>query len=127
MRAAPVETVMRYEQNEIDNVTVVSVHGNIVGNESRRRLVDRVWGLLAEDHTRIVLDVVAVRHVDSRGLGELIECFRAAQSRGGTVKLLGVNGRLSDLLVITKLVNVFECFDTRETAIASFAPLAVAC
>jgi anti-sigma B factor antagonist len=118
---------MRYEQNEIDNVTVVSVHGNIVGDESRRRLVDRVWGLLAEDHTRIVLDVVDVRHVDSRGLGELIECFRAAQSRGGTVKLLGVNGRLSDLLVITKLVNVFECFDTRETAIASFTPLAVAC
>ena len=63
----------------------------------------------------------------ARGLGELIECYRAADSRGAAVKLLGVNGRLSDLLVITKLVNVFERFDTREAAIASFAPLAVAC
>jgi anti-sigma B factor antagonist len=118
---------MRYDDNEIDNVTVVSVHGNIATDESRRRLVDHVWGLVVDDRTRIVLDLADVRHVDSRGLGELIECYRAAQTRGGAVKLLGVNGRLSDLLVITKLVNVFQCFDTREAAIASFAPLAVAC
>jgi anti-anti-sigma factor len=118
---------MRYEQSEIENVTIVSIHGEILGDQSRRRLVDHVWALPSEDHARIVLDVTDVRHVDSRGLGELIECFRAAASRGGAVKLLGVNGRLSDLLVITKLVNVFECFDTREAAVASFAPLAVAC
>jgi anti-anti-sigma factor len=121
------ESVMRYEETEIENVTLLSIHGDIVGDQSRRRLVDHVWALLADDRTRIVLDVSDVRHVDSRGLGELIECYRAAESRGGAVKLLGVNGRLSDLLVITKLVNVFECFDTREAAIASFAPLAVAC
>jgi anti-sigma B factor antagonist len=120
---------MRYEENETQNVTIVSVHGDIIGDESRRRLIDHVWALLAEDHARIVLDVSDVRHVDSRGLGELIECFRAAQSRSGAVKLLGVNGRLSDLLVITKLASVFECFDTRDAAVASFvpAPVAVAC
>ena len=112
---------MHYEENEIQNVTIVSVHGDIIGDESRRRLVDHVWALLSEDHPRIVLDVSDVRHVDSRGLGELIECFRAAESRGAAVKLLGVNGRLSDLLVITKLASVFECFDTQEAAIASFA------
>ena len=118
---------MHYEEKEIQNVTVLSVHGNIIGDETRRRLVDHVWALLAEDHSRIVLDVTDVRHVDSRGLGELIECYRAAASRGAAVKLLGVSGRLSDLLVISKLASVFECFDTREAAIASFEPLAVAC
>jgi anti-sigma B factor antagonist len=118
---------MRYEENDIDNVTVVSIHGNISEDATRRRLIDHMWGLLEDGRGRIVLDVTDVRHVDSRGLGELIECYRAAQSRGGTIKLLGVNGRLSDLLVISKLVNVFDCYDTREAAIASFAPLAVAC
>ena len=48
-----------------------------------------------------------------------------AAHAAAAVKLLGVNGRLSDLLVITKLVSVFECFDTREAALASFAPVAV--
>jgi anti-sigma B factor antagonist len=119
-------STMRYDELDIDGVTVITVRGDITGSGSRR-LIDHVRSLLFEGRNQIVLDVAGVRHVDSRGLGELIECYRAAESRGAAVKLLGVNGRLSDLLVITKLVNVFECFDTREAAIASFAPLAVAC
>jgi anti-sigma B factor antagonist len=111
---------MRYEEVEIDDVTVLSVHGNILGDESRRRLVDHVRSLLVTDRTRIVLDLADVRHVDSKGLGELIECYSASRSLGSAVRLLGVNGRLADLLVITKLVNVFECFDTRDAAIDSF-------
>ncbi len=118
---------MRYEENEIQNVTIVSVHGDIIGDQS-----GAAWSITSGPCSRKIAPASCstsrdVRHVDSRGLGELIECYRAAQSRSGAVKLLGVNGRLSDLLVITKLASVFECFDTREAAIASFAPLAVAC
>jgi anti-sigma B factor antagonist len=119
-------TVMRYEELEIDDVTLLTVHGDILGSESRRRLVDHVRTLLGGGHIRIVLDLTSVRHVDSQGLGELIECFSAARHIGGAVKLLGVTSRLADLLVVTKLVNVFECFDTRDAAVASFAPVAVA-
>jgi anti-sigma B factor antagonist len=117
---------MRYEDIDIEDVTILSVHGDIVGDDSRRRLVDRVRSLLVDGRNRIVLDLAAVRHVDSRGLGELIEIYEAARELGGEVKLLGVNGRVSELLVITKLVSVFECFDSREAALASFAPVAVA-
>lgn len=113
---------MRYEETEVNDVTVVSVHGDILGDESRRRLVDHVRALLMEERTRIVLDLGNVRHVDSQGLGELIECYGASRSRGAAVRLLGVSDRLSDLLVVTKLVNVFECFDTRDAAVASFGP-----
>ena len=116
---------MRYDEIEIDGVTVMTVHGDIVGDESRRRLVDHVRSLLITDRHQIVLDLSGVKKVDSRGLGELIECYSAAQGLGGAVKLLGVGDRLADLLVITKLVNVFECFETREAALASFAPVAV--
>jgi anti-sigma B factor antagonist len=96
-----------------------------LGEFARRRLVDHVRNLLITDHLHIVLDLSGVRNVDSRGLGELIECYSAAKGLGGAVKLLGVGTRLADLLVITKLVNVFECFETREAALASFAPVAV--
>ena len=117
---------MRYEDIDIEDVTILSVHGDIVGDDSRRRLVDRVRSLLVDGRNRIVLDLAAVRHVDSRGLGELIEIYEAARELGGEVKLLGVNGRVSELLVITKLVSVFECFESRDTAVASFAPAPVA-
>jgi anti-sigma B factor antagonist len=116
---------MRYEDLDIEDVTLLSVHGDIVGDASRRRLVDHVRSLLVDGRQRIVLDLSAVRRVDSRGLGELIECYEAARALGGEIKLLGVNGQVSELLVITKLVSVFECFDTREEALASFAPVAV--
>ena len=119
---------MRYEDIDINDVTVVTVHGDMVGDEFNRVLVDHVRAMLSVDgHRQIVLDLSAVRAVDSRGLGELIECYSAATSHDGVVKLLGVNGRLADLLVITKLVSVFECFETRDDAIASFVPVAVAC
>ena len=116
---------MRYDEIEIDGVTLMTVHGDIVGDESRRRLVDHVRSLLITDRHQILLDLSAVKKVDSRGLGELIECYSAAKGLGGAVKLLGVNERLADLLVITKLVKVFECFESRDTALASFAPAAV--
>ena len=116
---------MRYEEIVIDGVAVVSVHGDI-SSESQRRLVDHVRSLLFEGRRRIVLDVSGVRRVDSRGLGELIECYEAAGTLGGVIKLSGVSGRLSDLLVITKLVNVFECFDDAPAAAASFEPVLVA-
>ena len=115
---------MRYDELTIDGVNLVLVHGDIAG-ESRRRLVDHVRALLMDGRRRIVLDLSAVRRIDSRGLGELIECYEAARAVGGNVKLLGVNGRVSELLVITKLVSVFECFDERGAAIASFAPIPV--
>jgi anti-sigma B factor antagonist len=117
---------MRYEEIGIDGVAVVSVHGHLLGRDSRRRLVDHVRALLMEGQGRIVLDLSGVRYVDSEGLGELIECYSAARSTGGAVKLLGVTSRLEDLLVITKLLNLFECFDTRDAAVASFQALAVA-
>jgi anti-sigma B factor antagonist len=117
---------MRFEDIDLEGVTVVAVHGDIVGDDSRRRLVDHVRALFVGGHGRILLDLGGVRHVDSRGLGELIECYHAARHLGGEIKLLGVNGRVSELLVITKLVSVFECFDSRSAALDSFAPVPVA-
>lgn len=111
---------MRIEERVVGNVAVVKVHGDIVLNGSGPDLADKVRSLLEQDRRRIVLDLGDVRYVDSGGIGELVESFTAAQQRGGSVKLLGVTKRLNDLLVITKLLNVFECFDAEDEAIDSF-------
>ena len=112
--------IMRIEERIVNNVAVVKVHGDIVLNGSGPDLADTVRHLLEKDRRLIVLDMSDVRYVDSGGIGELVECFTAAQHRGGSIKLLGVAKRLNDLLVITKLVNVFDCFDTEKEALASF-------
>jgi len=118
-------STMRIDDRNIGNVAVVKVHGDIVFNGSAI-LANRIRTLLDQNRRRIVLDLGDVRYVDSGGLGELVEAFSAAKNRGGVVKLIGVTQRLNDLLVITKLLNVFDCFDTQEAAIESFAGHAVA-
>jgi anti-sigma B factor antagonist len=112
--------IMRIEERVVNNVAVVTVHGDIVLNGSGLDLADKVRSLLEQERRHIVLDVGDVRYVDSGGIGQLMESFTAAQHRGGSVKLLGVTRRLNDLLVITKLLNVFECFETEQEAIDSF-------
>ena len=110
---------MHLEDRTVDGVTIVRVHGDIVLNGSGPALADRVRALLDQGRTRIVLDVGDVRYVDSGGLGELVASSSAARNRGGSIRLLGVGRRLNDLLVVTKLLNAFECFDTEGEALAS--------
>jgi len=112
--------IMRLEERIVGDVAVVKVHGDIVLNGSGPDLADKVRNLLDKDQPRIILDMGDVRYVDSGGIGELVESFTAARHRGGAIKLLNVTQRLNDLLVITKLLNVFECFETEEEALDSF-------
>jgi anti-sigma B factor antagonist len=111
---------MRIEERIIDGVVVAKLHGDIVLNGSGAALADRVRSLLERDRRCIALDLGDVRYVDSGGIGDLVESLSAARNRGGAVKLIGVTKRLSDLLVITKLLNVFDCFETEDEAIESF-------
>jgi anti-sigma B factor antagonist len=113
---------MRIEERIVDDVVVATLHGDIVLNGPGPGLANRVRSLLDQDRRCIVLDLGDVRYVDSGGIAELVESFSAALHRGGAVKLIRVSKRLNDLLVITKLLNVFECFETEDEAIASFSP-----
>jgi anti-sigma B factor antagonist len=117
---------MRIEERMIEDVVVAKIHGDIFLNGSSPALAERVRSLLEQDRRHIVLDLGDVRYVDSGGLGELVESFSAARNRGGAIKLARVTERLNDLLVITKLLNVFECFETEEEAIESFGGRVVA-
>lgn len=117
---------MRMEERFVNNVAVVKVRGDIVPSDPGPDLAERVRSLLERDRLWIVLDLSDVRYVDSGGIGELVESLTAARHQGGAIKLLRVNQRLSDLLVITKLLNVFERFDTEAEAVASFRRAAVA-
>ena len=111
---------MRIEERVIDDVVVVKIHGDIILNGPGPALAERVRSLLEQDRHCIVLDLGDVRYVDSGGIGELIESFSAAKNRAGAIKLARVTRRLNDLLVVTKLLNVFECFDTEGEAVESF-------
>jgi anti-sigma B factor antagonist len=79
-----------------------------------------VRSLLQQGRRHFVVNLAAVSYMDSAGLGELVQAFATTNKQGGTLKLLNMTTRLHDLLVITKLANVFECFEDEQLAVESF-------
>lgn len=68
----------------------------------------------------IVLNMAGVTSVDSSGIGELVSSYTTTSQRGGKLKLTTLPPKVSDILMITQLITVFEVFDAEAEAIASF-------
>ena len=118
---------MTIDRRTINDVIVLTVIGDITMTAMQTApLADTVRSLLHDGHNRLVLDLGRVRYVDSAGLGEIVAAFSATRARGGTLKLLNVTKRLTDLLIVTKLLMVFDCFDLESDALASFRAVPVA-
>lgn len=112
---------MQLEQRIVGQVAIVKVTGDITLNKGGDVLLkDKVQSLIQQGQKDLVLDLSGVSYVDSAGLGELVQAYATTKNRGGALKLLGLTKRIKDLLVVTKLLTVFDTFDTEADAIASF-------
>lgn len=112
---------MKIEKRTVGSVTILTIDGDIlITGQDITPIADEVRHLLEQGHTRLLLDLGHVQYVDSRGLGELVHAFSAVRNRGGALKLMNVTPRIADLLIVTRLSTVFECFASQAEAMASF-------
>jgi anti-sigma B factor antagonist len=102
-----------------DGVLIVDCNGRIVFGEESATLRDTVKKLIAENN-RIVLNLAGVSYIDSGGLGTLVALYTTAQNAGGAIKLANLTQRVGDLLQVTKLVTIFDVYNTEEEAVQSF-------
>jgi anti-anti-sigma factor len=105
---------------EVDGVTILDISGKITLGVASAELRGYVTDALAKGSKKILLNLADVSYVDSAGLGELVSAYTTVKNAGGTLKLLNITKKVSDLLVITKLVTVFDTFDSETAAIGSF-------
>ena len=103
----------------VQNILVVSCDGRIVFGEESAELRDTVKKLLTQK-SQIVLNLGGVTYIDSGGLGTLVALYTTAHQAGGSIKLSNLTQRVGDLLQVTKLLTVFEVYETEEAAIDSF-------
>ncbi len=108
----------------VNGVTVLDCSGRIVFGDEAALLRDRVKALLPENN-RIVLNLSQVSYIDSGGIGTMVSLYTSARSTGGDIKLVNLTKRVGDLLQITKLITVFETYDSESRAIQAFAQKAV--
>jgi anti-sigma B factor antagonist len=112
---------MKLTTREVSGVTIVDLSGKITLGEGGKTLRDEVHTLLAAGSKKIVLNLADVNYIDSSGLGELVSAYTAVKNAGGELKLLNLTSKVRDLLVITKLVTVFDVKDDEASAVSSFA------
>ena len=106
-------------------VTIVDCNGRIVFGEESALLRDTLKKLIGEN-SQSVLNLGSITYIDSGGLGTLVALYTTAHNAGGAVKLANLTQRVGDLLQVTKLLTVFEVYDSEEKAIASFGKGAAA-
>lgn len=109
-------------RREHEGITLLDLKGRIVVGEEATRLRETLRDLIAEGKSNVVFNLQGVDYIDSTGLGALVMCHNSVIKAGGKVKLLNLNQRTIELLVMTKLSVVFETFSDEQDAVNSFFP-----
>ena len=112
---------MQIEERAVGDVVVLDLKGRVTLGEGDQLLKDKVNSLVNQGRRRIVLNLAGVPYVDSAGLGEIVGSYTTVSRQGGSLKLLNLTKKITDLLAITKLLTVFETFESEDEAVRSFS------
>ena len=111
---------MQIEERTIGDVTVLDLKGKMTLGEGDELLKDKVNSLMNQGRKKILMNLGEVPYIDSAGLGEIVRTYTTVSRQGGTMKLVNLTKRITDLLSITKLLTVFETFDNESEALKSY-------
>jgi anti-sigma B factor antagonist len=104
----------------VDDVNILDLSGEMILGEECRTLRKTLKDLIETNHQKILLNMEDVTRIDTTGLGVLVSTFGDMNNRQGNMKLLNLTHRMHTILVITKLITIFEVFDNQEAAVKSF-------
>lgn len=109
----------------VGNVTVIDVKGRLVLGDGDETFVKVVNDLAFAGRVNIVINMAQVTYIDSMGLGVLVSKYVTLRNRGGNLKVCNIHRRNFEVLTVTRLLTVFESFDSEEAAVTSFGESAI--
>ena len=111
---------MKIEERALENVVVLDLKGKLTIGEGDELLKETIQKLMDQGHNKLLLNLEDVPYVDSAGLGEIVRTYTTVSRQGGSLKLVNLTKRITDLLAITKLLTVFDTFESEAEAVSSF-------
>jgi len=111
---------LNIKQRQAGDVAILDLDGDVRIGDSATALRSAIRDLVAGGSTKILLNLAGVKYIDSSGIGELIANYTTVGRAGGQLKLLNLTEKVQDLLVITKLLTVFDVYDNEADALSSF-------
>jgi anti-sigma B factor antagonist len=115
---------MQINERNLAGLTILDLSGRLTIGDGAQLLKDKCESLLFQQRVQVIVNLAGVPYIDSGGLGQLVACYGSLAKAGGRLTLANLNARNHDLLSITKLVSVFQTFETEEAAVESY-PAAV--
>jgi anti-sigma B factor antagonist len=117
-----VEADLEIHQREKEGIVILDMDGRLVVGPPAGEVRETIGKVHKSGNNQIILNLEKVGYIDSTGLGTLVICFTSLQKAGGALKLVNLNKRNLELLVLTKLSTVFELFNNEQDAVNSFFP-----
>ena len=108
------------KERQAGDVTILDLSGDVRIGEGAVALRDSIRNLADQGKTKVLLNLAGVKYMDSTGVGELIANYTTVTRQGGQLKLLSLTERIQNLLVITKLLTVFDSYENEAEALKSF-------
>ena len=108
------------KERQAGDVTILDMTGDVRIGEGAISLRDSIRNLADQGKKNVLLNLAGVKYMDSTGVGELIANYTTIKRQGGQLKLLNLTDRIQNLLVITKLLTVFDSFENETEALQSF-------
>lgn len=111
---------LEVNERQAGDVTILDMNGSVRMGEGAVSLRNAIRGLVDQGKNKILLNLHGVKNIDSSGIGELIANYTTVSRGGGQLKLLNLTEKIQNLLVITKLLTVFDSYDNESEALSSF-------
>jgi anti-sigma B factor antagonist len=111
---------MKIERRKVGNVTILDLKGKILFGDGIDELRQSINGAIKDGEKQMVLNFAEVPYLDSTGLGEVVRSYTTLKKEGGTVKIANLTNKVKDLMMVTKLITVFETFESENEAVKSF-------
>jgi anti-sigma B factor antagonist len=115
-----ISMTLKMTDREVNGVSVVELDGRIVLGEESTSFREKLKSLIAEGKKKIVLNMADIKYIDSSGLGTMVAAHLSAKNRGASVRLCHLGQKFHEILQMTKLLTVFDVYDTEAAAISSF-------
>ena len=111
---------MEIRERTVGALTILDLSGKLTIGDGAQLLKDKSESLVFQGRHQVVVNLAMVPYIDSGGLGQLVACYTTVTRAGGRLTLLSLNAKNHDLLSITKLVSVFETYESEQEAIQSY-------
>src|SRR6202171_556644 len=110
---------MRIIEQPIRDTTILELHGALTGPAAVELLDATIHRVTRAGRQRLVVNLEDVPSIDAGGLGALVAAYGVVRRNGGTLRLAHVAKRVHELLVVCRLVSIFETFDSVEDAVSA--------